>query len=341
MPPLPWHQVSTLTKVEHHVGVSGDLDDGVNPAVADGETLEGDGHGRAVVGGLLGGACGDGGVLLVDLVTDGRHVVSAVALAGDVQVGLQDVREHLVELLQERVEVVGDLVLVGDIALAGAGVGEASSDGVVDEEHVVLVVPRVGVGDEVEVGVDVEGSHLDEHAEQGGAAGPTLQPDEGRGAGVAVLGREVPEEHVVVGLRGGVRGEETGVGGVVADLRRHLTLLLDVADGGAVLEEVGEDEGLVRAARRCGAVQLLRGLGGLVGVLLLLELEQLAHAGVIAAVAGVGRALHLGEDADRFGGLGGEAQRSNGCAGARGDGGLEWHRRKWLLAVVSAAGKWE
>ena len=116
--------------------------------------------------------------------------LTCIRLPGDVELALQQCREHGVELLQGLEQVPADARLVGAERGLVRVVAESGADWLVKVEDVRLRGPRCVPPDELGVAVDGEGAVLDEQAEERGSAGAALQPDNGRGALVAVL-REV------------------------------------------------------------------------------------------------------------------------------------------------------
>mmetsp|Transcript_15034 Transcript_15034/g.45055 ORF Transcript_15034/g.45055 Transcript_15034/m.45055 type:complete len:256 (+) Transcript_15034:423-1190(+) len=151
--------------VPEELGIARDHVDRVDPAVADRDARQ------RHLGVLL-------FILFDDLGAERRHVVAAVALAGNVEIGIQFGREDLVELRQERVEVPRDAVFrVGAVVVVRIGEGEAGADGVVDEEHVVGHGPRRLARRQQPVRVDRERAHLREESEHGRAARAALEPN--------------------------------------------------------------------------------------------------------------------------------------------------------------------
>eukprot|EP00754_Rhynchopus_humris_P024587 Rhum_TRINITY_DN14900_c0_g1::Rhum_TRINITY_DN14900_c0_g1_i2::g.126870::m.126870 len=164
------------------------------------------------------------GVLNVHLVRERRHVLSGVALAGDVEVVLLQGREHAVELVDEAVQrrhVV--LAVRRQTSLVREGV--ANTERVVDEDLAVVLVPRDVRLRHLALRGQRDRAHLREQPEQRRAAGSTLQPHRGGGVGLAAAGREVPEERVAVRRR--VRRHVARVAQHVRQVREvHTRLLL-------------------------------------------------------------------------------------------------------------------
>ena len=90
------------------------------------------------------------------------------------------------------------LVAQGDGAVCGFVVREAHLHGLVDIQHVDVVVPAPGVEARGRgVGIDEAGAVLLEHSHQGRATRPTIQPDGQGGVLGVITGFDEPEEAVI------------------------------------------------------------------------------------------------------------------------------------------------
>lgn len=163
------------------VGVFGVLLVGGNQTVTDGGTSE----------------LNPGVVLGDNLSTDGGDVVTCIRFTSDEELSTLEFSETGVETLQELPEIVSDLgFVVGEFVEADSAV--ASTDGLVNKNDVGVGVPRVGVGGESEIIVDLVGTIFGKETSDGRATGTTIQPDDegiSRGAGSRV---ELPIENVAV-----------------------------------------------------------------------------------------------------------------------------------------------
>nr|CAB3460617.1 unnamed protein product [Digitaria exilis] len=111
-------------------------------------------------------------------------VLAGVALAGEEERPRAEARVEGEEGLQRGEDVRGDDGLVGGDVGGGRRGAEAGAERAVDEEETEAAVPREGVGREgLGVGADEVGAELEEVAEEAGAAGPALQPEEERRGG--------------------------------------------------------------------------------------------------------------------------------------------------------------
>ena len=137
-------------------------------------------------------------MLELEVVGNGGDVVASVGLAGDVEVLALELRELLEEFDHELSHVLSDLLLV-DVVVDEASVGEASANGLVDVEQVGVAVPGVGVTLESNsVILELVGAVLVEQRDLRGAAWAASQPEYERVVLGAVAGLEPPVEHVVV-----------------------------------------------------------------------------------------------------------------------------------------------
>lgn len=138
------------------------------------------------------------GVVLGDnLSTDGGDVVTCIRFTSDEELSTLVFSETGVETLQELPEIVSDLgFVVGEFVEADSAV--ASTDGLINKNDVGVGVPRVGVGGEGEIVIDLVGTIFGEETSDGRATGTTIQPDDegiSRGVGSRV---ELPIENVAV-----------------------------------------------------------------------------------------------------------------------------------------------
>ena len=100
---------------------------------------------------------------------------------------------------QEPVEVFADFGVGARVAVSASREGEASADGLIDEEEVRVAVPAVGV-DADAVAFESEGPHLEEEAVHGRAARAAVEPDDQRSRSGSAFGFEEPVEDLRVGL---------------------------------------------------------------------------------------------------------------------------------------------
>lgn len=135
-------------------------------------------------------------VLSVDLLTNGRDVVTGVGLSSDVEVEALVLWELLEEDLEESIDILGGGEGVGDRVT----VREANVGGLVQEDDGRVRGPRVGVEDSAgAILLDSAGAELHEETGQGRASWAAVEP-EGQGVGLGfVAGLEEPEEEVLIG----------------------------------------------------------------------------------------------------------------------------------------------
>lgn len=238
---------------------------GVEPAIANQQTLKVDLLGTRDVGGVL---------LLKVLAKDGA-VVAAVRLGSKVDAVARVLRERAHEALQGLPQVgrggvcrvghdgrlgVGkgaacavhvsralavrksmDVAIVVHVAVDGLGVGEADSGGLVNEDHVADLGEGVRVVVGLAVVVDAARAEFLEKTNHGRRARAAVDPDgQRRVAGVDIAGLEEPEEHVLVLGDIGEAREALDLGVQLADTIRDL-LVADRDAGMArdVLEALG------------------------------------------------------------------------------------------------------
>eukprot|EP01136_Pigoraptor_vietnamica_P028794 Opistho-1_new@86650 len=119
--------------VERHLGIEGVLHLGVRQAVADANALEVQVEARPVL------------VVQVDARRDSGDIVAAIRLAKDVEVVGLELRVRRKELLEEDEHVRGHLVLVRVVVARKASIRKPGAGGLVDEDQVRVLVPRVRV----------------------------------------------------------------------------------------------------------------------------------------------------------------------------------------------------
>mmetsp|Transcript_6707 Transcript_6707/g.17530 ORF Transcript_6707/g.17530 Transcript_6707/m.17530 type:complete len:537 (-) Transcript_6707:67-1677(-) len=201
------------------------LVDGVDEAVAD--------HHAAQVDRRRGG-----GVVLLDELREGGRVVAAVALGGDEE-GLLGVLGVGREPILEELEHVGrHLLLVGHTDVERVGViREARADGLVDEEDVGLLVPRVRIEAQRAVRVNLVRPVLDHQREHAAAPRPARHPQDERIVGGIAARLEEPVEEVA-------RAVDRHIAGKVVDRLRAdaLRAASDVRRGGGQRGEQRERE---------------------------------------------------------------------------------------------------
>lgn len=90
--------------------------------------------------------------------------MACIGLTSDVEGQVAVLGELVEEVLQEGVEILGNLLLVRHVTVLVLNVGEASASGLVDEEQVGELIPSVLVGLEGQVLVDSVRSVLKEHS---------------------------------------------------------------------------------------------------------------------------------------------------------------------------------
>lgn len=132
---------------------------------------------------------------------EGGDVDAGIALPRDVE-GVRLVLGPDLEELLDGLEVqLGDHV-VSPGRVVAVHVGEAYLGGRLDVEHIGVVVPGILVADEQREGVrEDEGPVLVEGAEQAGAAGASVEPEQqGRSRVLVAVLREEEVMHVLVGL---------------------------------------------------------------------------------------------------------------------------------------------
>ncbi|TVU35813.1 hypothetical protein EJB05_17719, partial [Eragrostis curvula] len=172
------------------VGVHGHLRHRVRHAVADRDAPQ--------VHPLLRGHPGVG---VQDVGRGRRDVLAGVALAGEEERARAEGLVERHERLERGEEVRGDgRLVIWDVGVR-RGRAEAGAERVVEEDDAEAAVPAVGAAGGGGVGEEEVGPQLGEVADQGGAAGPALQPDEERRGGGDRVGGLVEGE--VEGVRGG------------------------------------------------------------------------------------------------------------------------------------------
>jgi hypothetical protein len=102
-----------------------------------------------------------------------RDIVASVGLASNVEVLCSVLRELLEEQCQESIDVLASSNSVTDRA---ATVGVADIDGLVQEDHRGIVVPREIIVDRLDLRIDGAGSKFHEKSGEGRAAGTAVQP---------------------------------------------------------------------------------------------------------------------------------------------------------------------
>jgi len=210
------------------------LVDGVDQTVADGQPLEVDLDRRM-------------GVVQVDGVRYGRHVLAGVRLAGHVEIVVRVLVEQREELYQRVVHVEADGRLAGAVAVVVAGEAEARAHRIVHVQHRVRGRPRVVAQLQPVALAHRERAVLVEHGVQAGRARAALQPQQ-HGRGVrADRGREEPEEHV--GTVPFVHGQVTRIAVHGAFHRPHLARGARLVDP-SLVDHGRQVQGAVVFARR-------------------------------------------------------------------------------------------
>lgn len=124
-----------------------------------------------------------------DLRGESRDVVASVGLASNVEVLLGVLRELLEEQRQQSVDILARSHSVAD---GRATVGVAHVDGLVQEDHRGIGVPRELIVDGLDLAVDGARAKLHEEASEGGAARAAVQPEDNGVILGVVAGLEEP-----------------------------------------------------------------------------------------------------------------------------------------------------
>mmetsp|Transcript_35569 Transcript_35569/g.101211 ORF Transcript_35569/g.101211 Transcript_35569/m.101211 type:complete len:301 (+) Transcript_35569:761-1663(+) len=228
-------------QIAHQLGIPRNHVDRVDPAVTDGNALQRD---------RFRGSSAQLSVVLKHFRAEGGHVVAGIALPRDVKTACLGLGEDLVELHHQRHQVSGNAIpAVGAIPRASAGEGETGSDGVVDEKHAVLAIPRRVAGVRLQLRIQLHGAHLDEAAEGRIAARAALQPDEQGGVHRAGLRRKIPKEHLLLPIV--VRVKESAVR-LNLEVREHHNTFLLGGLGTLPRQHLGQEQRLTHICRRCG-----------------------------------------------------------------------------------------
>jgi hypothetical protein len=122
--------VVNLVVVVEERSIRARLNQRIGPSVSDGETLQVNLRAASLV-------------LLPDVVSNGRNVVAGIGLSSDVELSATELRELVKEVLEEDVHILGDLVLVGDVAVRVGNVGETSSAWLVNIKQVTCIHSHV------------------------------------------------------------------------------------------------------------------------------------------------------------------------------------------------------
>lgn len=148
-----------------------------------------------------------GAVRVQDLVCEGRRHLTAVRLAGNVQVPAALPGEHDEELAERLDQRTRHLPHVPRQTVVAAGEAVARAHGVVEVQHGMRARPRTAASPELHgAWVDLVRAVLQEHGPHHAGPGAALQPDDQGRRLAARLGPEEPEEEVRVVLL--VDGEE-------------------------------------------------------------------------------------------------------------------------------------